>query len=214
MVGVSVTKLHLRYQVWFFAQREPFTASHPIVVAHSNQWRLIERMWGEFRRLPAQQLTIDELPQFELNAWATEFKQWFEGWYDDSGNCCWRFKKAHCTLVGPPNAGKTTVARRLLADRRRRVFVPSSNRDFCLSSLNNEDFDVILWDDFDFSSTNRRTLLCLMQGDLCSIDVKCNLAYTIAWRKPIIFTTNFTVQDPAFHARSIIINCDIPINIT
>jgi hypothetical protein len=108
-------------------------------------------------------------------------------------------------MVGPPNAGKTTAARYLCANLR--VFTPSSNKDFCLMGLTNEDYDVIIWDDFDLSSCNRRMLLCLMQGDLCSIDVKCNQAYVIMWQKPILFTTNFNITDEAFKARSIIIDC-------
>lgn len=50
-----------------------------------------------------------------------------------------------------------------------------------------------------------------MQGDISSIDVKCQPAYLIAWQKPIIFTSNFLIQDEAFNARVQVFNCETPL---
>lgn len=206
--NISFEQLHLRLQVWRLSQSGPFDSTHPIVVAHPNQWRLIERIWTDFRRRKPRALVQQQLPGINSDInWFKELKSWWESWKDADGNSSWRFKKPHATLVGPPNAGKTTAARYLCSGLR--VFTPSGNKDFCLSGLNEDDFDVIVWDDFELSCCNRRTLLCLMQGDLCTIDVKCNNAYTITWQKPIIFTTNFTLQDEAYNARTITIIADI-----
>lgn len=164
-------------------------------------------MWNDFRRRKPAAIRPDQMPTINYTTpWYQELHNWFIGWYDDNGNPSWRFKKPHATLVGPPNAGKTTAARYLCSNLR--VFTPSSNKDFCLMGLNNEDYDCIIWDDFELTCCNRRTLLCLMQGDLCSIDVKCNQAYCITWQKPIIFTTNFIIEDEAFKARSIVLTCN------
>lgn len=200
--------MHLRQQIYLLSQREPFSATHPVVVSHYNKWRLIERMWNDFRRRKCVTVRFDLSPTNEPE-WYGRFRLWWNGWWGDNGDTTWHFKKQHCTLVGPPNAGKTTAAR--LISRDRRPFVPSSNRDFCLSGLCNEDYDYVLWDDFELNQCCRRTLLCLMQGDFVSIDVKCQPAYLLTWQKPIIFTTNFAILDQAFLARSIIIDCDIPL---
>jgi len=169
-------------------------------------WRLIEQMWRQFRQGKPRPLMRADLPSIrECTPWFQQLREWFNGWYVD-GNPSWRFKKPHAALVGPPNAGKTSAARYLCADLR--AFTPSSNPNFCLSGLNNEDYDIIIWDDFELTSCNRRLLLCLMQGDVSSIDIKCNQAYSITWQKPIIFTTNFNITDDAFNARVITINCN------
>jgi len=164
-------------------------------------------MWGDFRQRKPDTRNTQGLAQISREvAWVNELTTWFKGWFNDNGDTTWHFKKAHCTLVGAPNAGKTTAARTILSGLR--VFIPSCNKDFCLQGLTPTDYDCILWDDFELTCCNRRTLLCLMQGDLVSIDVKCNQAYTIQWQKPIIFTTNFPITDDAFNARTITITCN------
>lgn len=165
-------------------------------------------MWSDFRRRKCQPVPVTV--QFTNRPiWLIQLEEWWSSWWQADGNTNWYFKKRHVVLVGPPNAGKTTAAKRIAGTRR--PFIPSSNRDFCLSGLCNEDFDYVLWDDFEFSLCNRRTLLCLMQGDITSIDVKCQPAYHLVWQKPIIFTTNFLVEDEAFNARAIIIHCTDPL---
>jgi len=164
-------------------------------------------MWNDFRQRKPDTRHAGGLAEIcrEIR-WVKELEAWFKGWFDEGGNTTWHFKKPHCTLVGAPNAGKTTAARTVLAGLR--IFIPSSNKDFCLQGLSNTDYDCILWDDFELTSCNRRTLLCLMQGDFVSIDVKCNQAYVIQWQKPIIFTSNFNINDEAYNARTITINCN------
>ncbi|HUD45070.1 MAG TPA: hypothetical protein VMR41_05990 [Patescibacteria group bacterium] len=133
--------------------------------------------------------------------WYGRLREWWDSWTQHP----WYFKKRHCLLQGTANSGKTTAARFITNNRK--AFIPSSNFNFCLQGLN-DTYDYILWDDFQFNHTNRRNLLLLMQGDEISIDVKCGAAFTICWRKPIIFTTNFEIDDDAFLARIEIINTD------
>lgn len=202
VAGIPLDALHIRYQVYWHAQRGPFAATHPLIVSHSNQWRLLERMWGEFRRVVPRPLHVNE-GEFPEQPWYPEAREWWRSWQEDP----WVFKKKHLVLEGPPDSGKTTLARSLVGNGR--GFYPSSSKDFALMGLNNEDYDYVLWDDFDFNHVNRRNLLLLMQGDCVSIDVKCSVPYVLTWQKPIIFTTNFVIGDLGFLARVKLIKTEV-----
>lgn len=151
-------------------------------------------MWHEFRQQNRPSTELQHATAITPKVWYQFIEEWWNGWINNG----WYFKKKHMLLYGPSDSGKTTAARFITNNRK--AFIPSSNYNFCLQGLN-DSYDYILWDDFELSSTNRRNILLLMQGDEISIDVKCGAPYTITWRKPIIFTTNFEITDSAFLSR-------------
>ena len=182
-----MSSLSLLVNVHCFAAKEPYRASHPLVLAHPTCFRLLAEAWNIIHVPEPIRFPIAEGP---MSLMQHRVEVWFERFLEEG----WHWRRSQAYLVGPPGTGKSMAAMRIFNGLK--VFIPGSGR-FFLHGLNNS-YDAILFEDFTYDPTIRRELLSITQGDLLTFDEKHSSPKTMSWHKPIIFTSNFQPNDEAF----------------
>lgn len=205
--GIDSSLLNIRAQTIELARTQRFDVTHPIVVAHHNQWRIIQNIWNYFYAKFNPDIIKEGIDQSLLKKDVRWLKE-FEDKADQTREGQWTFKRKAIYLVGPPDVGKTTAVREYARRHQLRIFQPNSSCNYPFAGIDVNNTDIVLWDDFRWRDEQERLILTFLQGDHCVCDVKFGLPENIKWRGLTVITSNVPPTNYALRARVHEILCD------
>lgn len=193
--NMSKSTFAFSYLIYMWAAdnyMNPFDPLDPFVVKHLRSSTFLQSYLSAFaRKIQASSLPPLEPVQVTFNCpWTIEVTQWY-----NRKLLNFRHKDPQLYLWGDSNVGKSYFVQNILvgSDRTLRIYYPERSK-WAFSSLDMGFHEIILFEEADFSNICHGIFKRLLEGSSFSAEVKYGNPNVIAWKKPIIFVSNYPPQ--------------------
>lgn len=181
--NVSDSSLHVNYRICKWLKRvRRFSLLDPFVMSLGpSYYKYLERMFNEYRQ--KNTCNMWNPPTVTYDCWYNDVLEWL----NDFVRSPYSHKKKQLFLWGESNIGKTSCIRSIT--RGMRVYTPDVG-GFAFGDLIAGYYDIIIFEEFEFSNYNESTLKRLLEGEPTRLAVKGLVGNVVSWQKPIVMVSN------------------------
>lgn len=181
--NVSDSSLHVNYRIHKWLKRtRTFSLLDPFVMSLGpSYYKYLEAMFLENQ---SRKCTNTWVPiTCAYIGWYLAVAEWL----NDFMLTRYCHKKKQLFLWGESNIGKTSCVRCVTSGLR--VYTPDIG-SFAFGDLTLDYYDIIVFEEFEFSNYNESTLKRLLEGDTVRLAIKGRVGRVLKWQKPIIMVSN------------------------
>lgn len=201
----KLSETHINYQMYIWALHNPvFEFTHPFVQQHRNNYKFLQSFHSEMQFKKVSKFLGFKKVEIVNDCWAMIVGEW---WNKNIGFRALKQKQLY--IYGQSNCGKTTLVEKLIGRNNMKfVFYPGTGH-FFMQGLQVDFHQIIVFEEFEISHYFSSYLKRLLEGRPFAYPVKGCADKIFAWRKPIIFISNFdNINDEALRARLLFVNAD------